>query len=820
MANPRHLYELEDFFRLEVGGVFTFTEEPIQWDKVSIKSLRDADFYGMNYEFIDDKISLIFAENEGMAEIEAVYKTEGGDGQIFFEYGFIQQGIERVQFRGQLNLNTYRITDEGVECQIEKIPFDHQLRTRSEVKVSMTQTKDFNGNAIVPPSSMKVKLHSKRLRKIGRAEQSISEAVDRTSQHGGSNPPYATKFIQPDTQNIVKSEIGDFFAMPVAITAVRPEDEERFQFKAIERGIAKLKFGADYLFTREATPITAQIKNLTLQPLIYIFREGSLLQVYEDLTAKLVYHRPTEFTVTDLRHKFDVEVDADLQIGDMVYFIVRKVEDAGAGVTIDTVKDWKGYVEVIQETMAEPSICDGWRPIHVLNHIVNALTGKKDAVKSKFFEQGGPGWNWIMTNGFQIRLFDTANKPMTISWKDALEGLAFIWNLGLQNSLDSQGKPEIRIEHFDEFFQPNRITHLEEIHDYEEVHSADITYNEVEVGYQKFPEEELNTLDEFNTYQTWLTPIKTFKNKLPRRSKLIASGYAIEILRREQFKTNPSTSLGNDDETFLISINEKEAVYPNLSWSMKPTSIIGINNGTMQLDRGIGLEKGDTFTIKKAGGVNGANGATVFTVLHRMYGQSNSWMITPRPVAESGVMGEVRIQLTQPQAEKDEAFAVVANVLSPETAYNLRISPKRILMNYGTLLNAGLMHKLNLEELTCTYFKNNADLETQFQPNEPFKLIHGNPLIREKDAVKMQDFQARTQHFLPITCRFKSVLRYDKLIELMDAYRGIHTNPNRNYGIVTFHDFRGELWEGVVWSVEYDPVGGVATFEVRKKRKL
>ena len=104
-GEPKNLYELEDYFELTVQGKNYEIDEPINWSNVSIQGNRDKDYYGLNYEFVSEKVTLTFPPGEGMELIESEYKLNGGDAKVQLTYGYIQTGVKKPQFIGFLNLN-------------------------------------------------------------------------------------------------------------------------------------------------------------------------------------------------------------------------------------------------------------------------------------------------------------------------------------------------------------------------------------------------------------------------------------------------------------------------------------------------------------------------------------------------------------------------------------------------------------------------------------------------------------------------------------------------------------------------------------------
>lgn len=797
MANePKNLYQLEDFFRLFVMGVYYYIDEPVNWDKISIKGERDKDYFGLNYEFIDDKVTLTFPQGEGMEIIRGVYGLQGGDGKIVFEYGYIQEGIKKVQFIGNLNLNTYHITDEGVECSVEKTAFEGLLRTRYETKIALNATEDLDGNGVTPPAPIYVKLHSKQIKKYGKAQQ--VEEFEPTGSNVSGN--FSSFYIQPDTSNIVKQEVEEMQAMPLGASNVAPQTEKRFQFIAKEAGKGTVTFSVKATIRIQNLFNSVGAWNLTGQ--IALVRNNSEISFTAPMNARLSGSTASKTVITPM--EFTISLQANWQIGDEVYCYISGTKNNDGGYVALTA--WEGYVEIMQETKAPASVCLGYKLFDAFNHVVRCITGKENAVQSGFFGPDGCASKFMITNGYQIRNFEVSQRPVQISLQELMEGVHPIWFVGLQYSQDETGDDVVLLEKAPSFFGSKRIYHCARVWDYEEQHIKELTFNEAEIGYQKFAEEDINTLDEFNTYQQYLLPITTYKAKYSKKSRFIASGYSIEIARREQFKESPSTSLSTDDDIFIVSyLTERK--YKNVTFNLSGVF--------MELNRPVDLQVGETFKIARTGG---SNNNTTFTIVAKDDSGVEKYRVSPAPTTDSGV-GDLEILISGPVAERNEAFDVVQGVISPESAYNLRISPKRMLWNHAPLLNCGIIQKPVESVIKNTFTKNNGDLITKFAEGENCKGMEANLQLREKEGIVLKGFNGGKWMFLPTLATFKTKIYYDDLVYLKERLTG-QTKTDEDFGMISFPDLEGGIWMGHVWDFEYTPQDETCSFSVRKVQKI
>lgn len=800
MANePRNMYANTDFFRILVMGQWYYIEEPFNWDKIGIRLDRDEVFIGFNYEFVDDEIKLIFKEGAGMEQLRTLYQLQGSDAYSIFEYGYKIKGVKHVQFSGTINFNTYHIDEDGVEISVEKIQFENLLRTRWDTKVDFSATVDFDGRPIVPPTPIRIKMHSKQIVKSSKAE--ADPAGLPTQQTLEDNAVW----ILPDTSNITKDEISEMYSMLVGVVAQdsNPAVNNMNQFTSIEQGRLKWSWTASFVIDIIPAGIFTKIGDWYLQPMITVRRSGTSIVHMEPVGLRRSGTSNSNFF--QLPVAFTINGTFDLLAGDEVYFYCLLWTQNNAQ-RFWKISNYQGSIEMMQQTSAPASICSGYKIFDVLNHIVHFLTGVPDAVSSLFHGAGGAAEKYLLTNGYQVRNFDITNKPVKLTMKEVADALNIIFFDGIQYSKElDTGKTLVRVEHAPEFFKGKPITHIQEVYDYEEDHADNVTYNELEIGYQKLPEEDLNSLDEFNTYQSWLLPITTYKKKYVKRTNAIGSGYMIEALRREQFKDSPSTSLTGDDDMVIIAYIT-ERIYKDTQ--------IDIGGEFARFGTPMNLQVGEQFRIFRSGS---PNPGTVFTVQAIDFSAPEKYKITPNAVAENGI-GQVEILIDMPQAERNEPFEVVENLISPETAYNLRITPKRITLNHSQWIECCLPLKSDDQQLINTFQKNNGALITRFRPSELNKLTAENYTLREDANIPLAEFNGRQRLFLPVLATFKAGVPYNIFVAIRDGLMH-QSGTDHDGGTITFREPKTELnWEAVVNSVMYEPRSGIATFKVWKKK--
>jgi hypothetical protein len=189
----------------------------------------------------------------------------------------------------------------------------------------------------------------------------------------------------------------------------------------------------------------------------------------------------------------------------------------------------------------------------------------------------GCGGLEAITNGLFIRnvkLKDGANPKMFVTWQDMLASLNAIHNIGMGLVADPfrSGFKMLRIERFDYFYQNTTILQCPNVPVLNSAVDPDKYVTKLTVGYEKWQAEEYGGQDDFHGQREYRTRIKTIpidKGTLSRLSKYIASGYSIEVTRRESGGNDKDWRFDND--VFIIEVKRDDATFaveiPNIDTS-------------------------------------------------------------------------------------------------------------------------------------------------------------------------------------------------------------------------------------------------------------
>lgn len=294
----------------------------------------------------------------------------------------------------------------------------------------------------------------------------------------------------------------------------------------------------------------------------------------------------------------------------------------------------RSELKIRSNSIFETSQAYTYKIYEALNRVVESITDTQDAIISDFFgrtdstptayDVNGCG-SWLTTlTGKMLRGF--INEDLT------LPGSAFSLQqifdaLDCEYSIgfrveDVAGVLKLRIEPKEYFYNTETVMQFANVSDIKKTVSVKDIYNNFETGYSKWELEEVNGIDEINTMHQYSIPITTGANKLSKICQFIAGAYPIEYTRRQQFKTTPTKDWKFDNDNFFIAMS--------------------------RIDQSFATIDDDPYKLE---------GVTY---------------------PHTYLAGSV--------PERNESFDYVQNYISPETAYNIRLSPTRMAVNWYPIL--------------------------------------------------------------------------------------------------------------------------------------
>jgi hypothetical protein len=148
--------------------------------------------------------------------------------------------------------------------------------------------------------------------------------------------------------------------------------------------------------------------------------------------------------------------------------------------------------------------------------------------------------------------------------------------------------------------------------------------------------------------------------------------------------------------------------------------------------------------------------------------------------------------------EKDENFSNVANLLEPDTTYNLRYSPARNLLRQLKAYTGGLFRK-PLEDVRFQSGEGNITLEATELTN-CLGNFDGALLVENQDFVS-GDF---APYWIPEIYTFDYVLSFSEFVNIR----------NSPYGLIAFSETDKDYIYGYIINLEYNLKTGAASFEL------
>lgn len=813
--------EYREIFALKYENTIVPISEPQKWDAVQFVSKRSIENHGFNYEFLigDAGMSLNFDYKSGLDVIKAQYDIYGADALIYFLWGIDNNGTPLYEYEGKLNLYSCKFYDTFIACDVEKKSYHDQIVARENTKLNLFDVSDLDGNTIATPvNKTSLLLHSKQLQ-----EKFLNVVIDTTKEATSTTQGDADVYYFPECSNPSISDIKTYFPKSQSVVFEHPVETKQYLWKMYSAGSYRFQITWNFSSRIDITPRFTQafnFGNLTItsqQVSAYLVHESDGIKS-EYLLGNVFSGEKinrNETSIPPITFTGSIDQTLDAKVGDNIYiYAVHKYTYKNARelqTTVGLITNSNTSIQVDGLSSNDKSLATGLTVFEALKRSIWQITGT-NCFKSDFFGDNGKGKDNFITNGFLLRRF--TDKPPTITFKELKEGLDAIFCIGYEYNRDSNGE-NIRIERAKYFYSGGEILNIQSCYDFSREIAKEFIYSGINIGYQYYPEEGLNYLDEYCTRHEYQTPIQNHNNVYTKISNLITSGYGIEMTRREQFTTSPKDSTRFDDNCFLIAYNE----LINTSDSVV-CSFIKISLGGITLSKFISFETlpsviyegaslvitGTQFnnkTINVSKVIKTTTGYNIF-ILETINNEQN----TNALFTVSGVTG---------QAEKNESFDIVQNLISPDTAYNLRYSPKRMLLNHGFWISGALAYKSAIASIKNTFVKMNNALTTQFKSSETDYLGDvAKAVLREDESTTKLQLSQEGTLYVPEWIVFKCFTSRSNYNKVRRALSGKNLDGT-DYGYFKVKDGNGIEYVGYPFEFARNKSNGETTIKMLRK---
>jgi hypothetical protein len=364
----------------------------------------------------------------------------------------------------------------------------------------------------------------------------------------------------------------------------------------------------------------------------------------------------------------------DVEPGDSVYFAAfptGMVADAEPCRTTYAVTPAEFSLETTQRAPA--TLHRFIRPWKLWQELIYKATDGKYSAASPFLFGNE---NHILIPGTALR--GEANPTVQTTIKEFLQ---YCW-VQLRGVISEVSGNTAIIDEYSNTFKQEVLEHLGLVKDFEWEFDKDALVSSIIVGYENIDfgvDGQINGKDEFNQKNYYTTGQESIDAKYEIICPYPGSMY-IQELMRVKFGSRKTTDNKGDNKLYLVDA-EQGAVVQHYSGNI---SFIASN--TIRLEGTLGSLNGRQITITGAGSFDG-----VYDVINTSYLETGYTRYSVSQavfnVNTAGVITYIDTDVWKPVRP---AYVSITGLLSPETAYNTRISPKNILRLHAPIIGAGV----------------------------------------------------------------------------------------------------------------------------------
>lgn len=538
--------------------------DPEGWNEQGKTRKRDMTWHGVFFEYTQ-KLRFV---KDGRNLVAYFYETYGVEAELVL----IVQKFSRAQrtfktyYTGRFNLTSLKITTLYAECNIEQTGFLQKFKNRQDIKVNLSSLVTQSGKAIEANASEteEIELHSKVLVKNFQTDFTPNQTQLAINLN-------ANRFLQISLEPTELNEIIDFFDYPNQVTDANPVDDKKYNWKIRESGSYTFNINLHqrvYAFTLFGAPPTVNEEDIQNLEWFFVYgKPGAYVTISmgqwshngADPIVGLIVE-PTYSATINLNAEDEVYLYADVRVSSDLSGVaplnVTRFENFNVSITANTtVPATNAPVVLLHEAFAR---------------VVESITDEPDSFRSEYYgrtdseptayDADGLGSLRGLINGSLIRGFPLVNKPVIISFKDLFEMGRAIDGIGV--GITTTGlKQRVHVGPLTDFYKPQRVLQFAFVKDIEKEVATQFLYNELEAGYDRWNNERLNNLDEFNTKSEFALPLTQVRNRLSLRSPVIASGYTIEFVRRDRYIDGTTKDNDRDNDNFIIQLRRDDGSY-------------------------------------------------------------------------------------------------------------------------------------------------------------------------------------------------------------------------------------------------------------------
>lgn len=827
----RKLYHIENVFFLVTASAEYEIEEPIGWDKVLIQVKFDKSTFGYRFEFSDKDALLEFDISAGMDVLEQIWNTQGSEGFAVLRFGERVAGEFTTIFEAELNFESFDRGQHTIKMNVERKSFNDRFRTRFDYKTDLNAQFALDGLLLTPMAKRDLFLHPRLLSHnasfIYNKNVPVNPTLTTEEPAGIGNDALYKTTVPPFK---VTSQNIEGISEPLP-----PEGTLIYAGFTLPAGITKRSFSfsatVSFKFTMGNTSGFIQAGfSIYKRSNISGGNNGDLPPIADPPSNDSYLVASDEFGNVAGTKYFSGTINGIIDLlADEAIFVkcwIWTPNDAAFDISNFEFVNTTGFkLTVKEQTVFSPSLVTTPRIHEAVNRQLEIILNSSNPLKSDFlgrldlgYAADGCAANHHVMNGLLLRAFE--GKPFNLSAKDWFNGLSSLFCMGLSVERDAAGNEWVRFEELSYFFRDVLLMDLPVISNYNKTANMDMTFNELNVAFKKYPQDnQQDSIEDWMTAFQYRSFLSKIKNTFSKTIDFILSPYYIEYTRQEAFKENPSNAYETDNDIFLISAKDAEVVtlavgitFDNVANTITISKILPFVAGDfIKIENATGGASNGVFEIERAD-IPFAYTTTVLTI------------VEPLPTTGAGT-GDVTVTdingvaVVRSQAKRNEDFAETQNVTFPLSVYNLEHHVKRILLRWAKFFQAGWDFWIGDSSKGVAFLegKNNIMVATRLKPE--VACSYGDP---SKGTIYDRAFEPATDQFMnnPIFGKsqftFKAPMSWEKFQLLTMAFEGRHPD-GLDYGYLQWTNPKGEVEKGFVFGMKFHPIEQMITFEVVEK---
>ena len=794
------------------AGDFIEVEEPKDYESTNlvlerITNQENIPRHGFNFSYGDPETPIVFIKASGYQLLQDIYDLKGNDAQV--KYQFIatdtRTNTEKANITYFLDFNTYsRKWENGqprIEVNVINQALSYKIKSRYESVINLLDNKDLDGNNITPLQMDEHYWHGKVIEK---GSEFTGNTTNFRYFDGAREYRDNEAFFVAIPYTLVTNEIGASTFESLGIFEDEGDMDGFFHFNAPDDGKYRIQYKNSPSLSVDFYNNNSDGTDVVLDFCYKIGEAGTINVLQSERgtvgTGNVFYDNYGSLSSNgSIRDKiYDIDTVINLQKDDNLYLFYRYKNDPESNdissqprrrefAFIGTGSVNGAYIpflKVTAETAPATTLVNSIDIFDFNNRMLEIISGQTDILLSDFYSTGCGAKRWL-TNGYQLRNFETDLRPPETTMEDLIDALTLIDDIGWGYELDN-GEVKIRMEESNHFYKDAEILKIDsKVIRYEEMIADELIINQIVLQFNEYIEEELNTLDAFTTKAEYLTPIKTKFLKLELFCEFIADAYSIEYTRRQQFEETPSDSWKYDNNIFIVDWVEIKTI-DFFSKANNLTALVAappLSTKFIISQRVPELADLVSFTCTVSGVT------TSYTVDELTFNDTNDTTeIKVNETIDTSALPQ-KMEFTGgfsfKRPESDQNFSTVNNLISPSTTYNLRMSMKRLLLKHAKWLNSGLNYKESTEVIQNTFLDHNKTLQTQFRDGET--CLGGDLnriLLSENEDIALSDFGNFARYFIPLRIEYEAELSFTENEYLRNALNGQSIDDN-NYGYIS-----------------------------------